>query len=417
MFYEQETAHPKGESAVAKLRVSTVVITVLFLLLTTLYQENTAAASGLFWMMDSGEVIDFSALRGCTVILHTNDIHGRAEYEKGGSIGITAVATLKEKCIKAGADVILLDAGDTVRGTRMSNFDEGNTIVSLMNAAGYDAMVSGNHDYEYGAAHLTELSHQMNFPILGANVIRKSDNKRYFENHLLLKRNGVTYGIFGLTTKATMTINKEENVDEIEIIDPVICAKMEAAYLKSAGADIIVALCHLGSKESEAESSMDVLRQVPEINLLIDGHSHTSFAGCKAVNPSETTLYVSTGCHLKAVGAVVIDRNQNMTAYEFGEPELMKMGIELDSLEETESTPYIQNIVRLLQEARLQLPEELSMVIGDSIVTMSFLPTVKKELIFKSNPSMAEEIPVTFLMTKQISREYVYLQMFLQNVK
>lgn len=93
-----------------------------------------------------------ASLKGKTVILHTNDVHGAIDkYAK--------VAALRNECYDRGASaVVLLDAGDFSQGSTYVSLSKGATAVELMNAVGYDAVTLGNHEFDYG------------FPQLKANL-------------------------------------------------------------------------------------------------------------------------------------------------------------------------------------------------------------------------------------------------------
>lgn len=82
-------------------------------------------------------------------ILHTNDAHGHVEYDEV-SLGLAAVARLRQQLEEEGYEVLLLDAGDAVQGTNVVNLHEGTTAIDFMNAVGYDAMALGNHEFDFG---------------------------------------------------------------------------------------------------------------------------------------------------------------------------------------------------------------------------------------------------------------------------
>jgi 5'-nucleotidase len=294
-------------------------------------------------------------LRGKTVIIHTNDIHGKVIYGQSQSLGIKTVAALKERCIQAGAEVILLDAGDTLIGTTIANYNQGSTIVELMNAVGYDAMVSGNHDYEYGYEHLRSLANQMEFPMLGANVTDFNTNKLFLKDNLLIERNGVTYGIFGLVTTTTMNVNKSENVAGIQVLNPVVVAQLQVQMLKAKGADVIIALCHVGIKAQDEVDCLDIIRRVQGIDIVIDGHSHTSLSDCIKANKNPNTLYVSTGCHLRAIGVIVIDPDGSKRAYELTELKLYKAGLEAEFVGEGKTSDYLKRVLQITDKAEKEI--------------------------------------------------------------
>lgn len=317
-------------------------------------------------------------LAGKTVILHTNDTHGRVQLGKDNSVGLTTLAALKDACIAAGAEVLLFDAGDTFRGTTLATYNEGETIGKLMNALGYDAMVTGNHDYEYGTSRLVDLANKLNFPVLGSNVIDLTTNHLLFGEHVLIEKNGVTYGIFGLSTPATMTLNDARKVEHITIMSPIDSARMEVGYLKSAGADVIIALGHLGINDKSPLNSIDVLSKVNGIDLFIDGHSHSTLFECESVNPRKSTLLVSSDQYLNAIGVVVVDKNLKMKAYSLTQSMLDDLNVltkESDDLKiDEKKAPYTKAVNEILQNAIKECSQGLSMRIGANNVWMSAVP-------------------------------------------
>ena len=106
-------------------------------------------------------------------IIHTNDTHSRVYLDEGsGSIGFEKIATLVKEARAENPNTLLVDAGDTLHGQTFSTISKGQSIVDLMNIVGYDAMVTGNHDFNYGYERLLELKETMNFSLVAANVIK-----------------------------------------------------------------------------------------------------------------------------------------------------------------------------------------------------------------------------------------------------
>jgi 5'-nucleotidase / UDP-sugar diphosphatase len=243
-------------------------------------------------------------LKGYRIIMHTNDSHGRAVPNSGsGYMGFTAVSALKKGFEAAGAEVILLDAGDTLHGLPFANLVQGKSIVSLMNQAGYDAMTPGNHDFNYGSDTLLELSKDMKFQLISANVKDKSTGKNFLTPKIVIDKNGYRYGIFGLSTPETEYLTNPNNVSSLEFGDPIQAAKDQVEELKKNGVTYIIALTHLGIDKSSKVTSQMVAEQVDGINLIVDGHSHSTLEHGLKVN---NTLIVSTGDYLQNIGVVAI---------------------------------------------------------------------------------------------------------------
>ena len=119
-------------------------------------------------------------------ILHTNDTHGRLKADSK-VIGIDTVAAIKNNTKNS----ILVDAGDTIHGLPFVTLSKGKDAVDLLNAAGYEYIVPGNHDFNYGYSRLMELfknsvklkSGENKLRLLASNI--NKDGKSVFEaNHI-----------------------------------------------------------------------------------------------------------------------------------------------------------------------------------------------------------------------------------------
>lgn len=231
-------------------------------------------------------------------ILHTNDIHSRVEESKE-SIGYAKLATIIKQQKAANPNTLVLDAGDTFHGQTIANLERGESIVKMMNSIGFDAMEPGNHDFNYGSDRLVELSGKAQFPIISANV-KKADGTRLLKPYIIKEVAGVKFGIFGLTTPETAYKTHPNNVKGITFADPVTEAKAMVAELKGQ-ADVIIALAHLGIDKSSIDTSIKVAEQVPGIDVIIDGHSHSTLEQGMTVG---SVLIAQTGEYSKNIGKV-----------------------------------------------------------------------------------------------------------------
>lgn len=203
-------------------------------------------------------------------IIHTNDVHG-AISSSAGAVGIDKIAALKAMLGSA----ILLDAGDATQGLSFATLSDGSDVIKMMNVAGYDAMALGNHEFDYGQDILAENMALAEFPILSANVYR--DGEPLAEANTIITVGGVEVGIFGLTTNATLTSTSPANIAGLEFKDEIETAKEQVAELEAAGADIIIALAHLGDNE-KVPCTSHALAEALEgsgLDAIVDGHSHT----------------------------------------------------------------------------------------------------------------------------------------------
>ena len=259
------------------------------------------------------------ALEGKLVILHTNDIHGHAVSDDG-VWGYAAIAQVRKDLEAQGADVLLLDAGDASQGTPLVNLDYGKTAFEFMNAAGYDAMVPGNHELDWGIDNLLQNAEVAEFPVLAANITDKISGETKFEDHVIFEKGNFKVGVFGLDTPEAMTKTHPDKVRGITFAAEealYACAQAQVDALKEAGCNLIVCVGHLGvDDESTGNRSIDVIANTTGIDLFIDGHSHTVIDGGKEVDTKAEgvkTLLVSTGEYFGNIGYVVFD-GEKLTA-------------------------------------------------------------------------------------------------------
>ena len=235
-------------------------------------------------------------------IVHTNDTHGRIEGDDS-SIGFAKIASKVEELRGiSGLNVMVLDAGDTLHGLPIASVSKGDAVVEILNKIGYDAMTFGNHDFNYGAPRAKELAGKLTGKALVANVTEDATGSPYFDQCMTKDIGGKKIGIFGLATPETKYKSHPKNTEGLTIEDPVETAKKIVAALKAEGAEVIIALTHLGYKEGEYTSDK-LADQVEGIDLIIDGHSHTALEnGVKVKN----TTIAQTGEYDKNLGVVYL---------------------------------------------------------------------------------------------------------------
>ncbi|MGL5279768.1 MAG: bifunctional metallophosphatase/5'-nucleotidase [Cetobacterium sp.] len=241
-------------------------------------------------------------------LVHVNDVHGRAKEGKYDGVGLARVATIAKALEqdKNNGKVLLIDAGDTMHGTTFATLTKGESMVETLNAAGLDYATLGNHDFNYGQDRLEELLSMQKYKTLAANVVDKTTGKPIAGTYDIRKIDGKKVGFFGLATPETYFKTNPNNVKNITIADPIATAKSVVAQMKKEGVKFIVVISHLGDDESTAKKlqSIGLAEAVPEIDLIIDGHSHTELKEKKVVNG---VTIVQTGEYAKNVGVVKVD--------------------------------------------------------------------------------------------------------------
>ena len=234
-------------------------------------------------------------MTGKTVILHTNDVHGAIE-------GYAYITALKADYEAKGAEVILVDAGDYSQGTTYVSTTKGADAVTMMNAAGYDIVTLGNHEFDYGYAQLKDNMTKANFKVLCADVYKEGGTPIFDANYTYTTKSGVKVGFFGMETPETQTKTNPALIKGLKFdTDLKAVAEKQVEALKDA--DIVICLAHLGvDAESEPYRSTDLYAAVKGIDFIIDGHSHTVMTKGEKGEPIQ-----STGTAFANIGVIVID--------------------------------------------------------------------------------------------------------------
>lgn len=287
------------------------------------------------------------------VILHTNDVHGNVAEAKYNTMGMAKMLTKINEIRGENPNTILLDGGDAIHGQPISTLSRGESIIRLMNTMGYDGMVAGNHDFDYGYNRLLELKEIAEFPILGGNV-EKEDGIKDLVDFIIKDVDGVKIGIFGLSTPETLFKTKPSNVEGIIFNDPVETAKNMVEKLEEEEVDIIIGLTHLGL-EGEY-TSIKVAEEVEGIDLIVDGHSHSKLDEGKKVGD---TLIVQTHEKGNNLGIVNIEFANGQIINKEASLFLKSEGSEL------EEDPVLKELIDTIEEENRP---EMEKVLGSSKV-------------------------------------------------
>lgn len=300
-------------------------------------------------------------LTGHIVILHTNDVHGAID-------NYASVAALKDAYEAAGAQVLLMDAGDFSQGSTSVNVSEGATAVELMNMAGYDVATTGNHEFDFGYANLKTLMESAEFPILAADAFTAEGELAMDEANHTFQLGDVTVGVFGLATPETATKAHPAKLEGVTFLaeeELFACAQEQVDELTAAGCDYIIALGHLGiDAESTGNRSIDLLENVTGIDVFIDGHSHSTQSDIaeetNGTGMVGDTILTSTGTKLESVGVVDIAADGTIDA----------STISMEELNATEGFTPDQDIATRVSEINAQIEEDMGQVIGTSEVDL-----------------------------------------------
>ena len=260
------------------------------------------------------------------IILFTNDVHCGIEE----NIGYAGLVQYKKWVEEKTPYVTLVDCGDAIQGDTIGTVSKGEYLVELMNEAGYDLAVLGNHEFDYGMEQLSYLIDQSNAQYLGCNIEYIGDGNNALEN--VKPYEMITYGATDVAfvgvstpnsiTSSTPTYFMDENGNYVYDF----CKGSDGAELQERiqetvdeclenGAEYVVLLSHLGDSEAEMPySSLEVIENTTGIDVVLDAHSHSSIPCMIMKNEAgEEVLLASTGTKLSNIGQLVISPSGNIT--------------------------------------------------------------------------------------------------------
>jgi 5'-nucleotidase / UDP-sugar diphosphatase len=237
-------------------------------------------------------------------ILHTNDIHGHIlpwtgwQGEMNGKTvgGFDRLASVVRKVRAERANVLLLDAGDTISDTMPAVESKGAVVTELMNAVGYDAMTIGNHEPDFGPEALRQRIAESRFPVLAANLYDRNSNTHFTKPYVIKTAGGLRVGILGLAYPNTPLTTSPKNVEGLEFREAVETAAKYVPLLRKERVDLVIVLSHLG-----LNGEKHLAENVPGIDVIVGGHSHNRMRDPLQVGG---TLLVQAGAHLSDVGRI-----------------------------------------------------------------------------------------------------------------
>lgn len=280
-----------GKKEAKKLLAGVLSMSMVFSLSATAWAEEETETEEIIPYVVEG---DYS---GETIILHSNDVHGSIT-------GYAAMTALKADYEAAGAEVIMVDAGDFIQGTTYVSTSQGATAVELMNIAGYDVVTLGNHEFDYGYENLVTILEDAEFAVVNTNILY-NDEAAFDGSTVITTEGGLTIGFFGVETPETATKAHPAKIQGVTFLaedEMYAAAQAEVDALTEEGCDLIIGLVHLGvDGESEPNRSVDLWANISGVDFLIDGHSHTVMTEGEDGQPIQ-----STGTAFENIGVIEI---------------------------------------------------------------------------------------------------------------
>ena len=271
------------------------------------------------------------------VILSINDFHGSLA-PAGSNVGAAKlVGAMKTEKAKNPEGTIIVVAGDSYQGSAMSNLLYGEPVSIVFKEMGVELSAVGNHEFDWGIDRITKWEEDGGFTFVCTNVYDKRTNEPvdWAEPFVIIEKEGVKVGFIGLATPRTAYTTLKANVVNYEFRDPVEVITEWVPTVKDAGADLIIALTHLGAfqdKEGNITGEAAALCEVDGVDAVISAHTHARVSGL--VNGKPVVQAYKNGRTIAKIAFVFDENNQLVSA----EPSLDNLYERPDTLEDDANT-------------------------------------------------------------------------------
>ena len=239
-------------------------------------------------------------------ILHLNDTHSHVDPERAGEYmglgGVVEQAAYIDSVRKADGrkNVLLLHGGDFSQGTSYFTELGGNIEIDILNAAGYDVVTLGNHEFDNGSAELARRLRNLDADVVCANYdFSGTPLEGLVKPYTVVSRAGLKIGVIGLLTDISSVVDKKL-VGELVYQEPSAVINRYAEILrKDEGCDLVLCLSHLGfSLDTE------VAAKIRNVDAIVGGHSHTELDAMEKVKDldGKEVIIVQDWCWGMSVG-------------------------------------------------------------------------------------------------------------------
>ena len=257
-------------------------------------------------------------------LIETTDVHGSYySYDfirmKETDGGLTKVASYVEEQKNANpGKVILMDNGDILQGQPVAyyyNFiDTASVHVSsaMLNWLEFDCGTMGNHDVEAGPEVYNRWIKDCNFPVLGANIIRKDNGEPYLPPYKIIERDGIRVAVLGMITPAIPSWLPENLWKGLEFEDMETCAKRWVKTIKETESpDLMVGLFHAGPEGNLLDNVVEngsklAAVNVPGFDIVFMGHDHQTLCENVANVDGDSVLIINPANAARRVAEVTV---------------------------------------------------------------------------------------------------------------
>ncbi len=251
-------------------------------------------------------------------ILHSNDIHGDFipavvdGKETGGISRLSGYVQEKRRT----QDTLYVIAGDMFQGSVIDSEYKGLSTIDILNMVSPDVATIGNHEVDYGVAHLLFLEKCAKFPIINANMFITTNNSRLFTPYVNVEINGLKILFIGILTHEVLATTKKESLigTYLDVQEAAREINIICDNYRTTATDLTVVLSHIGY-EKDIELAK-LLEKTAGVDIIIGGHSHTLVEEKTVVNDILITQ-AGSGTHQIGKIDVYFDEENNPSDYDY----------------------------------------------------------------------------------------------------
>ncbi len=246
-------------------------------------------------------------------LLHSNDLHGDFLAEEvGGELigGVSMLSGYVQKVRREEENVLYTISGDMLRGSVIDSEYRGISTIEVMNMIGPDVVTLGNHEVDYGLAHLLFIEKCAKFPIVNANMYLLNNRKRLFNGHVILEVGGMRVMFIGILTEDVLAMTRQEKIigTFIDVAEAAAEVGRICDSYQTEDIDFTVLLTHIGFEEDKALAA--ALDPRWGVDIIVGGHSHTLLEEPCVVNGIPI---VQAACGTDQIGRfdILVDTDRN----------------------------------------------------------------------------------------------------------
>jgi len=268
-------------------------------------------------------------------ILHTADLHGHMEASVVPDVsdeprgGLLRCAALIEKNRKESKNVILLDCGDLFQGTAASYLGRGEIMAKSVKYLRYDALVTGNHEFDWGVAGLREFYGRAGIPVLSAGISKPKDFCLPLSRPFLVRQFGdVRVAVVGLVNPMVPGWSRPRLLDDLSFLDSLEALRAVMPEVRKTRPDILILVAHQGWRQwgdDRANEINKIAKAFPDFNLIIGAHTHAAIPSGEV----NGIVYTQAGYYGLWLGKVVLRYDGDRRMVTKIEPRLLDIGADV----------------------------------------------------------------------------------------